>query len=196
MVACLPDRQAGSQADIQLDNLAGSEIAVRLPDMVNSLAEIHTERQAGMPAKRRGRKQAGRNARGKSDGRPPGVLRTLAPMAVETDGLSAEVLRALENASVLVGMHPDQATEPLVRAALRLDIPFAVVPCCTFAALNSHRKMAAGQGVVSHKSLCAYLAELDPQRCVQGALLPFAGRNRLLYRANLRCYQADYEVGR
>ncbi len=38
----------------------------------------------------------------------------------------------LASASIIVGMHPDQATEAIVDAALRYDRSFAVVPCCVF----------------------------------------------------------------
>ena len=47
----------------------------------------------------------------------------------------AEALRdALKNASVVVGLHPDQATDALVDFALASGKPFAVVPCCTYGA--------------------------------------------------------------
>jgi hypothetical protein len=38
----------------------------------------------------------------------------------------------LRGASLLVGMHPDQATEFIVSCALALHKPWAVVPCCVF----------------------------------------------------------------
>ena len=38
-------------------------------------------------------------------------------------------------------MHPDQATEPIVDAALLYGLPFAVVPCCVFAELAPQRRL-------------------------------------------------------
>ena len=46
--------------------------------------------------------------------------------------------RDLADCDVLVGMHPDQATEPIVDAALAMGKPFAVVPCCVFPAWVVH----------------------------------------------------------
>lgn len=33
-------------------------------------------------------------------------------------------------ADVIVGMHPDEATSEIIRAAIKNNKPFAVVPCC------------------------------------------------------------------
>ncbi|KAG0068196.1 hypothetical protein BGZ92_004947, partial [Podila epicladia] len=45
------------------------------------------------------------------------------------------------SASVLIGLHPDQATEPIVRAALKAGKPFAIIPCCVFGRDNPHRRL-------------------------------------------------------
>ena len=42
---------------------------------------------------------------------------------------------------LIIGMHPDQATEPIVDMALKYLKPFAVVPCCVFAHENPHRRL-------------------------------------------------------
>ncbi|KAF9414821.1 hypothetical protein BGZ94_000273 [Podila epigama] len=47
----------------------------------------------------------------------------------------------LESASILIGLHPDQATEPIVRAALKARKPFAIIPCCVFGRDNPHRRL-------------------------------------------------------
>ncbi|KAF9921496.1 hypothetical protein FBU30_008452 [Linnemannia zychae] len=44
-------------------------------------------------------------------------------------------------ASIMVGLHPDQATEPIVRAAIQSKKPFAVIPCCVFGRDNPHRRL-------------------------------------------------------
>lgn len=57
---------------------------------------------------------------------------------VETHGSLRQVLRG---ASILVGMHPDQATEPIVACALALGKPFAIVPCCVFPTIFQQRRL-------------------------------------------------------
>lgn len=41
-----------------------------------------------------------------------------------------DALQIIQNCSVVVGMHPDQATEHLIEFCLRNKKPFAVFPCC------------------------------------------------------------------
>lgn len=38
----------------------------------------------------------------------------------------------------IVGMHPDEATAPIVQAARRNSKPFAVVPCCIKGGMETH----------------------------------------------------------
>lgn len=82
--------------------------------------------------------------------------------------------------SLLVGMHPDQATEAIIDAALELGVPFAVVPCCTFPDMFPHRKTADGEPVATYSQLIDYLMRKDPS--IQKTFLPFKGRNKVLYR--------------
>ena len=84
------------------------------------------------------------------------------------------------NPSLLVGMHPDQATEAIVDAALELNMPFAVVPCCTFPELFPHRRSADGEPVASYTDFIRYLADKHPS--IQKTFLPFKGRNQVLFR--------------
>jgi len=90
--------------------------------------------------------------------------------------------------SIVVGMHPDQATEPIVRAALREGKPFAVVPCCVFPKSNPHRRLR-GKAVESHGDFCEYLESLG---AVEGggasgvqrsaiSSLAFEGRNVIVH---------------
>ena len=95
----------------------------------------------------------------------------------------------LSSSSVLVGLHSDEATEPLVRAALRHGKPFAVVPCCVFASLHPWRKLADGRGVGTYEALCEYLMELAGAGC-ESAYLPFDGRNRVIYMRSARASAA------
>ena len=80
---------------------------------------------------------------------------------------------------VVLGMHPDEATEDIVDLALAHDKPFAVVPCCVFARRSPHRRTAAGKPVRSWEDFCEYLAEKDGR--IRAASLPFPGRNVALY---------------
>lgn len=69
------------------------------------------------------------------------------------------LVETLRGASVIVGMHPDQATEHIVSCALALGKPWAVVPCCVFARENPNRRLYENgfsplTDVLSSKSLC------------------------------------------
>lgn len=84
----------------------------------------------------------------------------------------------LSTASALVGMHPDEATEPIVDAALRHRRPFAVVPCCVFARALP-KFLPGGQPVHTYEQMLAYLQAKHP--AIQRTHLPFTGRNVVLF---------------
>ena len=67
--------------------------------------------------------------------------------------------RLWRDCSVVIGMHPDEATEPVVELALAAGKPFAVVPCCVFPESNPHRVCADGTPVRLHPEYCRYLEE-------------------------------------
>ncbi|KAF9080917.1 hypothetical protein BGX23_001513 [Mortierella sp. AD031] len=106
-----------------------------------------------------------------------------------------------ERASILIGMHPDQATEPIVTMALKHNKPFAVVPCCVFAHENPDRRLQDGGGVNTTLDFIQYLTEKDPRTrmsagdsqgsqdgqdnafgAVRKQFLPFDGMNIVLFR--------------
>ena len=91
--------------------------------------------------------------------------------------LDGELGAAIRACDVLVGMHPDQATEPIVDAALRLNKPFAVVPCCVFP--GAFRRAGVGAPVGQTRSSWITRAK-DPG--IETAYLPFQGRSRVLYK--------------
>lgn len=120
----------------------------------------------------------------------------------------ADLLRA---ASLLVGMHPDQATEPLVDYALQHRKPFVVVPCCVFVReLGGHRVIrdtgsapsipppppgeppcnstAGAKLVATYEEYLDFLQGKD--RRIQRRFLNFRGRNAVLY---LLSYEAGAE---
>ena len=40
------------------------------------------------------------------------------------------IRKTIRNCSLIIGLHPDQATEPIVELALSLNVPFAIIPWC------------------------------------------------------------------
>ncbi|CAE8601683.1 unnamed protein product [Polarella glacialis] len=76
-------------------------------------------------------------------------------------GSCAESARLWSECSVVLGLHPDQATEPLVRHCLAAKKPFAVMPCCVFPNENPHRLTATGKPVRSLDEFIEYLLGLD-----------------------------------
>lgn len=84
--------------------------------------------------------------------------------------------------SLVIGLHPDEATEHIVDYALEAGVPFAVVPCCVFPRLFPDRRLQqAGQlvPVTSYAELVNYLtAKGQAQRDVLG----FVGANVVVYR--------------
>eukprot|EP00392_Amoebophrya_sp_AT5.2_P015345 g15547.t1 len=56
-------------------------------------------------------------------------------------GCSDRLRLLIGRCDVIVGLHPDQATEAIVACAQQLKKPFAVVPCCVFAHLFPGREL-------------------------------------------------------
>ena len=77
-------------------------------------------------------------------------------------------LRAFD---LIVALHPDEATEHVVRAAIALGKDFAVVPCCSFPIDGVRR---------STESWREYLASLSSE--IVTTRLPVDGANTVLYR--------------
>lgn len=84
-----------------------------------------------------------------------------------------------EKVSLFVGLHPDQATEPIVDLALSLGKPFAVVPCCVFPTENPHRKLSDGTPVVTYAQFITYLRAKHPE--IEVEFLPLQGANQVLF---------------
>lgn len=97
--------------------------------------------------------------------------------------LPGRVLELLREASIIVGMHPDQATEAIVDLALRSAKPFAVVPCCVFSADSPNRRLEDGRTVVNYTQFVRYLLEKGRKagRVVEAQTLPFDGKNVVLF---------------
>ena len=111
---------------------------------------------------------------------PPPPIRHIHALLDDTFMQSAEGSEILRRCSALVGMHCDEATEPLVRAALHFNKPFAVVPCCVFPSFHPHRRLSNGSRVETTEAFCRYLLELAPGS--ESTYLPFEGRNKVIFR--------------
>lgn len=81
--------------------------------------------------------------------------------------------------SMLLGMHPDEATEVIVDTALAHRKPFAIVPCCVMSRQFPDRVCADGTPVATYEAFVTYLREKHAG--IHTAFLPFAGRNQVLY---------------
>lgn len=96
----------------------------------------------------------------------------------------------LDSAAIIVGLHPDQATEPIVRWATRKRISWAIVPCCVFAADAPDRRIPQqpdGRLVESYDDFVEWLEALgntaaqQESEKVQRCFLPFVGKNQVLF---------------
>eukprot|EP00550_Attheya_septentrionalis_P006274 CAMPEP_0198296090 /NCGR_PEP_ID=MMETSP1449-20131203/30905_1 /TAXON_ID=420275 /ORGANISM="Attheya septentrionalis, Strain CCMP2084" /LENGTH=359 /DNA_ID=CAMNT_0043996597 /DNA_START=94 /DNA_END=1170 /DNA_ORIENTATION=+ len=88
--------------------------------------------------------------------------------------------------AMVVGMHPDQATEPIVDLSLRFNKPFSIIPCCVFPQLfPTRRQKRHGDPVRSYSAFCQYLLDKSPssdtETPFQSHHLPFVGRNKVIY---------------
>jgi hypothetical protein len=82
----------------------------------------------------------------------------------------------------LLGLHPDEATEPIVDFSLRHGCSFAIVPCCVFPDRFAPRFLRDGTTRVrSYEDFCTYLQQKAPRGVVESGRLPFSGRNKVLF---------------
>jgi len=75
-----------------------------------------------------------------------------------------------KKSSIVLGLHPDQATGSIVDCALEYSKPFAVVPCCVFPSLFPHRTLKNGEKVKTREQLILYLCEKDEK--IQSMVIP------------------------
>eukprot|EP00911_Craspedida_sp_UC1_P002210 UC1_evm2s1688 len=97
----------------------------------------------------------------------------------------------VHDSAVVIGQHPDEATEPIVREALRLNRPFAIVPCCVFPG-QFPRKLQDGRDVRQYDDFVEYLLQLASGSNGGGSIsnngpvcqarLDMGGRNTVIYR--------------
>lgn len=78
-----------------------------------------------------------------------------------------------DSADLLVGLHPDEVTEAVIKQAARAQRPFIVVPCCVMPEDGQHR---------SYEEWCEYLADLAAgSHEVHTELLPMEGANLAIW---------------
>ena len=88
--------------------------------------------------------------------------------------------KLLSNATLLIGMHPDQAAGEIAQVGLKHNIPFAIVPCCVYSKSFKDRCLADGTPVKTHADLCNWICELDPVN-IKRSTLDIEGKNELIY---------------
>uniref|UniRef100_A0A7S1I7R7 C3H1-type domain-containing protein n=1 Tax=Eutreptiella gymnastica TaxID=73025 RepID=A0A7S1I7R7_9EUGL len=93
---------------------------------------------------------------------------------------NTEAALALLGCSVVVGMHPDQATEPITDFAVLYGKPFAVVPCCVFSAEFPDRQLSSGAFVEGYDQFVEYLSAKHPS--CQCARLPLQGASTVVFK--------------
>ena len=99
------------------------------------------------------------------------------------DSKYESVREKLRKCSLVAGLHPDQATEAIIDLSERLDVPFALLPCCVMPSLFPQRKQKRhGDPVRSYSSFCQYLLDKAPEGSeYQVDHLPFVGRNKIIF---------------
>jgi hypothetical protein len=87
---------------------------------------------------------------------------------------------AVQTCKIMIGLHPDEATESIVYVAKTYGKPFVVIPCCVFPNFNPHRVLLDPKRnltipVRTHAQFCDYLLAKDIR--FRREILPFEGRN-------------------
>ncbi|KAF4655657.1 hypothetical protein FOZ61_007463 [Perkinsus olseni] len=120
---------------------------------------------------------------GRKTATKPGAVKFKEPASPPPDYESIDdletALGVLADASLVVGLHSDQATERIVDFALAAGKPFAVVPCCVYQKCFPDRKLPDGQLVNTYEDFITYLCSKDPR--IRTQTLGFDGRNTAVY---------------
>jgi hypothetical protein len=165
--APLPVNDSGS-----LIKDSGNDIGVKACSLIDRTGALSaSKRKLGEIADFEGEKKSGAEV----EHRPPCLPEQHKELF--NDSWLVEHAALLASASCLVGMHPDQATEAIVDAALSAGKPFAVLPCCVFPRLFPERKDASSEQVVTYRQFIDYLLAKDDR--IRLEYLPFNGRNKV-----------------
>lgn len=89
-----------------------------------------------------------------------------------TEIIDADIaLQTILEVKLIIGFHPDQATDSCIDLARELGVPFCIVPCCVFPSQFPHRKLPNGNRVQRYDQLLDYLKTKDEN--IVTAKLPF-----------------------
>jgi len=80
---------------------------------------------------------------------------------------------------LVIGMHPDEATECILDVGLLNNLPVSFVPCCVFSSQFPDRRLKSGEKPTSLPEFIQYLREKSSK--IQVESLPFVGRNLVLF---------------
>jgi hypothetical protein len=100
--------------------------------------------------------------------------------ALQPDLSFEDAASALAQASLVVGLHPDQAAAEIVAFSAAYAVPFAIVPCCVYRAQFPARKLPNGQPVRTYDDLVAWCVANGPPG-TESAELPFEGKNKVVF---------------
>ena len=85
----------------------------------------------------------------------------------------------MDGCSLIVAMHPDEATESAIDWAVAHRRPFFIVPCCVFGRLFPNRRLATGAKVDTAEDFVLYLMEKHPDTKL--GTLDMDGANQCIY---------------
>lgn len=106
---------------------------------------------------------------------------------------ATSALNMILSTRLVVGFHPDQATDACIDLAMLLNVPYCVVPCCVYPRDFPHRQRPDGSRVRAYQELIEYLAAKDPR--ARMCMLPFhdtaTARNIALYTLPSDCKEQE-----
>ena len=88
---------------------------------------------------------------------------------------AVDAIKTILEAKLVVGFHPDQATDYAIELAEALGVPYAVVPCCVFPSEFPDRRLADGSKVKYYADLTKYLQEQHPESKIERLDFHFSG---------------------
>ena len=97
------------------------------------------------------------------------------------DGVAA--LDTILRTRLIIGFHPDQATEAAIDLAILLNVPFCVVPCCVFPSEFPERRNPDGTRLRTYQQLIDYLSQkaLDIRHADLDFHFSETAKSRVLY---------------
>lgn len=91
--------------------------------------------------------------------------------------------RIKDHFDMLVGMHPDEATDIIIHEAIVRNVPFCVVPCCVLPTVTEYHGNNDRSDMGAYRSWIAHLKRYATKNgyTVQETLLPIHGKNIALF---------------